>query len=333
QGGVNVDYGSTFNGVLDGGANNAIKFGAVSTGEGIGSKRTTGGNQFGLDFYTGYVSRLSITSPGNVGIGTSTPGQKLSIQGGVNVDYGSTFNGVLDGGANNAIKFGATNTGEGIGSKRTTGGNQFGLDFYTGYVSRLSITSPGNVGIGTSAPTQKLHVVGNFRCDSPDGGYFSQSSSDGGLDIASGNDNQSYIDFKGSANLSSDFMGRILYRDSDGFYVSSNGPNTFNVNGRLRAKEIKVELGGLWADYVFAQDYCLRPLAEVEQYIKEHQHLPNIPSATTVETEGIEIASMVAKQMEKIEELTLYMIDMDKKLAALQNENEQLKIQISSSSK
>jgi hypothetical protein len=71
-----------------------------------------------------------------------------------------------------------------------------------------------------------------------------------------------------------------------------------------------------WADYVFADNYQLKSLKEVEQFVKNNKHLPNVPSANEVVEQGIDMAKMDAKLLEKIEELTLYMIEMDKKNAA-----------------
>ena len=81
----------------------------------------------------------------------------------------------------------------------------------------------------------------------------------------------------------------------------------------------------LWPDYVFEKDYKLQPLAELEKYIKENKHLPNVPSAKDIEKEGIDVAKMQAKQLEKIEELTLYLIEMKKEIDLLKKENQELK--------
>jgi hypothetical protein len=89
----------------------------------------------------------------------------------------------------------------------------------------------------------------------------------------------------------------------------------------------------LWPDYVFEKEYKLQPLAEVEKYIQENKHLPNIPSAKDIENEGIDVAKMQAKQLEKIEELTLYMIEMKKEIDLLKKENEALKNNNSASKK
>ena len=84
------------------------------------------------------------------------------------------------------------------------------------------------------------------------------------------------------------------------------------VDGSIIAEEVRVELSGSWPDYVFSDDYKLMPLSEVEQSIQEHKHLPGIPSAAIVEAEGIELGDMQKKMMEKIEELTLYLIQLEK---------------------
>lgn len=89
------------------------------------------------------------------------------------------------------------------------------------------------------------------------------------------------------------------------------------VEGGVLAEEIRVRTG--WADYVFADDYTLKPLAEVEAFIKENKHLPNVPSANTVETQGIELGDMSRIQQEKIEELTLYLIDQQKQIDELKS--------------
>ncbi|MBA4198857.1 MAG: hypothetical protein C0459_15025 [Chitinophaga sp.] len=90
-----------------------------------------------------------------------------------------------------------------------------------------------------------------------------------------------------------------------------------NFNGTVTTKKIKVTQTG-WPDYVFKSNYNLRTLTEVEQYIKTHQHLPDVPSEKEVKVQGIDIGETQAILLRKIEELTLYMIEMKK-----ENENQQ----------
>ena len=94
-----------------------------------------------------------------------------------------------------------------------------------------------------------------------------------------------------------------------------------SVNGKIRAHEIKVETSG-WPDYVFAKGYQLPSLEETEKQIKEKGHLPGIPSAEEVKANGIDLGEMNAKLLKKIEELTLYMIEMKK-----ENEKQQKQIE------
>ncbi|WP_320052058.1 hypothetical protein [uncultured Acetobacteroides sp.] len=95
--------------------------------------------------------------------------------------------------------------------------------------------------------------------------------------------------------------------------------NRLDVNGTIRAKEVKVESG--WADFVFKPDYQLKPLAEVEQFITANGHLPEIPTAKEVEQNGVSLGKMNAKLLQKVEELTLYIINQNKRIDSLIIEN------------
>jgi hypothetical protein len=144
----------------------AIKFGAGdgATGEGIASQRIGSGNVNGIDFYTNSTSRLAITNNGKVGIGTRAPTEALDVIGNIKgsgslvIDNGNTNNGAVNA---SALTFGLS-SGEGIASKRTQGGNRYGLDLYTNFIKRMSISQTGNVAIGTDATTyRKLEVTGD----------------------------------------------------------------------------------------------------------------------------------------------------------------------------
>lgn len=102
------------------------------------------------------------------------------------------------------------------------------------------------------------------------------------------------------------------------------------VEQGILTEKVKVAVASspAWADYVFAADYKLKPLSEVEKFIDENNHLPNIPSADELVKEGLDLGKMQALQMEKIEELTLYLIEMKKEIEVLKNENIVLKAQI-----
>jgi hypothetical protein len=108
------------------------------------------------------------------------------------------------------------------------------------------------------------------------------------------------------------------------------------VETGILTEKIKVALKTSveWADYVFEKDYKLKSLDEVEKFAKANKHLPGVPSAEEiVKNGGIDVNEMFAKQMEKIEELTLYLIEMKKELVEMQKENNELKISISNFNK
>ncbi len=89
-----------------------------------------------------------------------------------------------------------------------------------------------------------------------------------------------------------------------------------SINGKVICTELKVQVAAAWPDYVFAKKYQLRSLPDLEAYIAENQHLPNIPSAEEVKNSGISIGDMQNRLMEKVEELTLYIIEQNKKILA-----------------
>ena len=98
---------------------------------------------------------------------------------------------------------------------------------------------------------------------------------------------------------------------------SGNPGNALEVNGIVRSKEVLVEITG-WSDYVFKKDYNLMSLAEVERYVKEHGHLPGVPSAADVEEKGIGLGEMNAILLQKIEEMTLHLIEMEKRMQEME---------------
>jgi hypothetical protein len=100
----------------------------------------------------------------------------------------------------------------------------------------------------------------------------------------------------------------------------------FAVDGRAIMEEVRVATSGDWPDYVFAPNFELRSLDELERFIGENGHLPNIPDQGTVDKEGVELGDMSAKLLEKIEELTLYIIEQNKRIDAQQSRIEALEL-------
>ena len=150
----------------------------------------------------------------------------------------------------------------------------------------------GHVGIGTNNPQEKLDVNGNAYFD---GIIYATDK------IGIGTDK-----FTGEAN------GEV-YR--------------LSVNGNARCTG-KFRVYNTWADYVFSKDYQLAPLEEVESYIDTHGYLPNMPSAEEVEIEGLDLGDISRRQQEKIEELTLYLIEQNKQLKEQKDQIQELTKQV-----
>lgn len=123
------------------------------------------------------------------------------------------------------------------------------------------------------------------------------------------------------------------YQNRNAYFAANVGIGTtapdekLTVKGKIHTQEVRVDMSGpLVPDYVFAEDYKLKSLQEVEDYIKENKHLPEIPSAQEIEKNGLMLAEMNMILLKKVEELTLYVIEI-KKENVKQNEiqNEKIK--------
>jgi len=150
----------------------------------------------------------------------------------------------------------------------------------------LEIDSLGKMGLGATVLTgYKLNIGGKTH-------VAGDLSSDGSLTALGGT-------FSGAVTIGS------------GFACSATGV--------VRAKEVRVTLDG-WSDFVFDDGYRLPSLLELESYVRSHRHLPDIPSAVEVEANGVDLGEMNARLLQKVEELTLYIIDLQKQIDELKNQ-------------
>ena len=170
------------------------------------------------------------------------------------------------------------------------------------------------------------HCNSCFNNEAKEGDVVIRGNSRGSFFIS--NDSHGVIKFSTRQLNTTLSYTRMTINDEGNVAIGTNsfddGTDTFklSVNGFLRANRVKVYTD--WADYVFLSDYKLPPLEEVEDYINKNGHLKDIPSAETVEKNGIELGEMNKLLLQKIEELTLYVIELYKeiqKLKDLQNEN------------
>jgi hypothetical protein len=206
----------------------------------------------------------------------------------------------------------------------------------------------GNVGIGTSNPSEKLCLEGDDstklkiqnNSSTKDLGIWLRGKRSGSNVYSShyiGTEGKSHYNLKINADerlkLQTNGQDRltILSNGKIGIGTTSTGNHRLAVEGSIGAREIKVEANG-WSDFVFYDNYNLPTLKEVESHIKEKGHLKDIPSAKEVEENGILLGEMNSKLLQKIEELTLYTIQQDKRLNSiefknlkLEKENESLK--------
>lgn len=123
--------------------------------------------------------------------------------------------------------------------------------------------------------------------------------------------------------------GTTIYNTNTGSVgIGTSAPGTFKlaVEGKIGARGVKVTLQNPWPDYVFESTYQLRSIRSLEEYIRENNHLPGIPSAMEVKkNEGIELGEMNIKLLEKIEELALYIIQLNKENEKIKGELQELR--------
>ncbi len=121
------------------------------------------------------------------------------------------------------------------------------------------------------------------------------------------------------------YLSTMIVKGNGNVGIGTASPDSkLTVRGKIHTQEITIDLSVPAPDYVFATDYKLLTIEEVQKYIKEKGHLPNIPSAKEMETNGVELGRINMKLLEKIEELTLYVIQQNKEINTLKKKVEQL---------
>ena len=208
----------------------------------------------------------------------------------------------------------------------------FALDVYgTGSFSD-NLFAGGKIGIGTSTPSEKLEITGGAlkfnmatsgnvswagwqnviqmpigSCITTSNVTSGQYAQNQGLRLGFGMTNGGWYFIRSTNNLGD---ATTTYTKYAAFLTE---------NGEFTCRRVMVNLTSGWSDYVFDKNYKLRSLIDVEKFITEHKHLPDVPSEKELAENGIDTEKMLSVQMKKIEELTLYTIELEKKLEALTN--------------
>ncbi len=274
-----------------------------------------------LALQTKLLTRMIIDENGKVAIGTTTPSPNgiftindvnplIQLE---NNGVGRGFIQVLD----QDIKIG-TNTSNVNGNFiiRTAG------------TDRLAVNSSGWVTIGSENNSSYLILRGFtptidlYRNNISAGRIEASDFANKDLNIT-----RNSMGNSGVIKLSNGFGSIRLSEDGHVNFGSGLKPSGYRVSveGKIIATEFTALNVGSWPDYVFEDDYKLNPLAEVKKFITENKHLPNIPSAKEIEKNGIQLGDMSNRLMEKVEELTLYVIELNEKNIQLQKQVDELK--------
>jgi hypothetical protein len=259
-------------------------------------------------------------SSGNVGIGILNPTAMLHIKS----TYGNADL-ILE--SLNGIKWDLTsNNNDGI------------FSIYQPSTSRVrfAINSNGNVGIGTSNPGFPLEVLGKIRASTLPGasGQFEASNATNGniyfqTNTSSGNGIVYLNNVGGTNTIVLQTNGSSYFNGGNVLIGKTTQINTtykLDVNGSVRANKIIVNTTG--ADFVFEPSYKLMPLKDLSLYLQRNHHLPDIKSANEMEKNGINLGENQTILLQKTEELTLYIIEQNKKLSQQQSTIELLQAQL-----
>ncbi len=295
---------------------------------------------FGISHKTGenpWEPKLTLTGSGRLGLGTSSPMNKLHIENGdlrITNDEGTGGDGkasIIFSEASNEAKAHARITyhGDDVDGQENYLG--FGLaDDASKDFSQMVIKRTGNVGIGITDPNVKLVVNGAMtvgKFNDPTHGKIMIKGDGAGQGLTVWNESgATTLRLWADAETNMGFLTRGDNAEK-GIALGLNGnigigttkpKEKLSVNGTILAKEIVVSTKAEdWPDYVFEDEYPLRKLSDVESFIKVNKHLPDMPSADEIAKEGARLAEMNKRLLQKVEELTLYLIEKDKEVKGL----------------
>lgn len=255
------------------------------------------------------------TTTNSVGIGTANPtAGKLQVNG--SIDLLSLFS---DG---NVAHLNAYNNSD----FRIIQRSNSMMTFWTNTVERMRIDASGKIGIGTINLSEQLTIRDpSVAYDSSSGGSrirFDSGYGGGGIGFEKETYNSGGLRFYTQWGYGSTLEKMRITANGNVGIGTTNPDQLLSVAGTIHAQAVKVDMLG-WPDYVFKPSYELPTLSQLHEYIKNNQHLPEIPSEKEVEKNGVNLGEMNKALLKKVEELTLYLIQNDKKITSQQLENDQ----------
>lgn len=361
-----------------------------------GYERIGTNNAKNLDFITNSTKRMSITSQGQIGIGTRYPQARQEIN--YTPPYGQKENGLIvtlnKSSYSSMFNYNSSGYYSGVVDLDDPNQDQTStitpISFLTGnttsisrplfdinhaplfwlrdqsqpnyfsytsgyrYDTKMIITPQGNCGINIAKPRVALDVRGSQIANLPTAIFGVRVASTSKREPNTGLTEYYTRHIQLVPQLNENGYNQIVKRNDQGMFftdgLGADGANASGAfvlapwsaggnpaiggmrmdaqgntefHGTLRATKVNVD-AKWWSDFVFADDYKLPCLADVEAFITVNKHLPNVPSEAEVLENGLDLANMQAIQQQKIEELTLYTIDQEKRIAAQQKKLEEL---------
>jgi hypothetical protein len=210
---------------------------------------------------------------------------------------------------------------------------------FTGDITGANAIFTGTLGVGTTNQIGKLHVhdattntqvyltPGTTTSGDNSTLFFAEDAYASYGMFWKYNGVSNYMELWGHAG-SSDYAPHILVeRNTGNVALGSTFASGYrlSVDGKIICSEVRVSLIAGWPDYVFHDDYKLLPIEKLENFIEEKGHLPNIPPAAEIGKSGVELGEMQRVMMEKIEEMSLYIIDLQKQIKVQQEQINELK--------
>ena len=272
--------------------------------------------------------KFSINPNGNVGIGTQTPTGKFEISS----SNGSAKFKIGDA-AGNSINHLSWNTGAAINVTDQGGANPLIYFRKTDYNNLNNFTDVFQVKSDGSIQAFG-QVRGSDMVSTGTNSWIFHTPDDGrkNMFIAPGIGTDGSSGWDWSKSVMIDNTGEMRVQGNLGVGLASTTAIPANyklaVGGDVIAERVVVKLQTAWPDFVFKKNYGLRPLSEVEAFINQNNHLPEVPSAAEVADKGIDVGAMNAKLLQKVEELTLYLIEMKKENEKQNQEIEKLKLRV-----